>query len=55
MKLSKRFKFGITAGAAVCMLGYIPFALYLNVLPWAVSNPQAINFVERTLFLLTFC
>ena len=49
MKLSKRFKFGITAGAAVCMLGYIPFALYLNVLPWAMSNPQAINFVERTL------
>ncbi len=47
MKLSKRFTIGIIAGAFV--LGYIPFALYLNVLPWAVSNPQTISFVEKTL------
>lgn len=49
MKISKRFKIGIAAGASAVILGYIPFALYLNVLPWAVSNPKAINFVEKTL------
>lgn len=47
MKLSKRFTIGIIAGAVV--LGYVPFALYLNVLPWAVSNPKTISFVEKTL------
>lgn len=47
MKLSKSFKIGIVTGAVV--LGYMPFALYLNVLPWAVSNPNVINFVEKTL------
>ncbi len=47
MKLSKRFTIGIIAGAVA--LGYVPFALYLNVLPWAVSNPKTISFVEKTL------
>jgi len=49
MKLSKRFKIGIIAGASAVVLGYIPFALYLNVLPWLVSNPKAVSFVEKTL------
>lgn len=47
MKLSKSFKIGIVTGAVV--LGYMPFAMYLNVLPWVVSNPNVINFVEKTL------
>ncbi len=47
MKLLKSFKIGIVTGAVV--LGYMPFALYLDVLPWAVSNPNVINFVEKTL------
>lgn len=47
MKLSKKLKIGIVTGAVV--LGYMPFALYLNVLPWAVSNPNVIGFVEKTL------
>ena len=45
MKISKR----IIAGVAAVVLAYIPFALYLNVLPAVVSNPKFITFVENTL------
>ena len=31
------------------VVGYLPFGLYLNVLPWAVSNPKMINWTENYL------
>ncbi len=46
MKISKKYKAGLIAGAVV--LGYMPFALYLNIIPMLVSNPKAVNFIEKT-------
>ena len=38
----------IVAGFAL-VVGYLPFGLYLNVLPWAVSNPKVIDYAENYL------
>lgn len=47
--ISKKFKLGIGIGLAASVLAAAPFALYLKVLPWAVSNPKVISSVENIL------
>lgn len=46
MKLSKRSKIIISAASAVVILAVMPFAVYLKVFPWAVSNTKVINYTE---------
>lgn len=47
--VSKNFKVGIGIAATAAILATVPFAVYLKVLPWAVSNPKVISSVENIL------
>lgn len=49
VKLSKKSKIIISAASAVVILAAAPFAVYLKVLPWAVANPEVINYTESML------
>lgn len=48
-KLSKKTKIIISSIAAGAIIVSAPFVLYLKVLPWAVSNPGIISFVQDAL------
>lgn len=47
--LSKKTKIILSAIAAGAVIVSAPFILYLKVLPWAVSNPKVIDFVQESL------
>jgi hypothetical protein len=49
MKITRGTKFGLTFGALAIMVGYLPFAMYLNVLPAVVQNPAVIEYAEKLL------
>ena len=47
MVMSKKAKIIVSLGATVGILAVAPFALYLKVLPYAVSHPTFISFAEK--------
>lgn len=47
MVMSKKAKIIVSLGATVGILAVVPFALYLKVLPYAVSHPTFISFAEK--------
>lgn len=47
MVMSKKAKIIVSLGATVGILAVAPFALYLKVLPYAVSHPTFIRFAEK--------
>lgn len=47
MVMSKKAKVIVSLGATVGILAVAPFALYLKVLPYAVSHPTFISFAEK--------
>lgn len=47
MVMSKKVKIIVSLGATVGILAVAPFALYLKVLPYAVSHPTFISFAEK--------
>lgn len=47
MVMSKKAKIIVSLGATVGILAVTPFALYLKVLPYAVSHPTFISFAEK--------
>lgn len=49
LKVSKNIKIGIVVSTVAALLVAGAFALYLKALPAAVSNPNVISFVEKTL------
>ena len=49
IKMTKKLRVGVTIASLGLALGCLPFVLYLNVLPWAVSNPKMINWTENYL------
>ena len=42
------FKFLSISVIFMAILAALPFVIYLKVLPWAVSNPKVIDYVETT-------
>lgn len=48
-KISKKTKLLICAIFAGTLIAAAPFALYLKVLPWCVSNPKVIEYVQSSL------
>lgn len=48
-KISKKTKLLICAISAGTLIAAAPFALYLKVLPWCVSNPKVIEYVQSSL------
>lgn len=47
MVMSKKAKIIVSLGVTVGILAVAPFALYLKVLPYAVSHPTFISFAEK--------
>ena len=47
--MTKKLRVGVTIASLGLALGCLPFVFYLNVLPWAVSNPKMINWTENYL------
>ena len=45
--MTKKFKIITSLVVVAGALATAPFVLYLKVLPWAVSNPQVINYAEK--------
>lgn len=49
MVMSRKAKVIVSLAVTAGVLATAPFALYLKVLPWAVSQPKFISYVEKTI------
>ena len=49
MVMSKKAKVIVSLAVTVGVLATAPFAVYLKVLPWVVSQSKFISYVEKTI------